>query len=562
MIYIREKPTEKLSGLTSIFVSFDYSEKIVSWIKLNIDIYNYDKKTKSWEIPIIYLAYIIDNLSLFDDLTLNIYKYPEPEESNVRLRINNYKLRPYKHQEEAIIYGLSPNHKKWLLLDDMGLGKSASIIHIAEELKYNHKINHCLIICGIATLRGNWKKEIKLHSNETFRVIGEKINRKGNITYTTIKDRVAEVLNTIDEFFIIVNVETLRSDDFINALIAGPNKIDMIVVDEIHKCANKQSQQGTNLLKIPGAYKIAATGTLLTNNPINAYLPLKWIGVEKANLTNYKRQYCEFGGFGGHEIIGYKNLSILKEEIEVNSLRRTKEDVLKDLPEKTIIKEIITLSDEHRKFYQSVKDGVKEECNKINLNTSNLLSLVTRLRQATACPQILTTNNIESSKLCRCVELTQDLISKGEKVVIFSTFKESVYYLSNIFNNYNPLICTGDSKQQDIDANVDKFQKDLNCKLIIATHQKMGTGVTLNAASYMIFIDTPFTSSSFMQACDRIYRIGTKKPVFIYNLICEDTIDERVAQIVDKKKAMSDYIVDDKLDNSSLDILKEYILDL
>ena len=90
----------------------------------------------------------------------------------------------------------------------------------------------------------------------------------------------------------------------------------------------------------------------------------------------------------------------------------------------------------------------------------------------------------------------------------------------------------------------------------------MGTVVTLNAASYMIFIDTPFTSSSFMQACDRIYRIGTKKPVFIYNLICEDTIDERVAQIVDKKKAMSDYIVDDKLDNSSLDILKEYILDL
>ena len=90
----------------------------------------------------------------------------------------------------------------------------------------------------------------------------------------------------------------------------------------------------------------------------------------------------------------------------------------------------------------------------------------------------------------------------------------------------------------------------------------MGTGVTLNAASYMIFIDTPFTQSGFSQACDRIYRIGTEKPVFIYNLICENTIDERVSQIIETKKAMSEYIIDDSLDNEALTILKKYILDL
>ena len=558
MIKIEERECEKLSGLTSLFLSFDYNEEIINAIKQITDVYLFNKKTKEWEIPVTYLSKLLDNLNAFDAIDISLYPTKESSLKPVKT-ILNYKLKPFKHQLEAIEFGLQ--HPRFLLLDDMGLGKTASIIHIAEERKARGQIKHCLIVCGIATLRGNWRKEIKLHSDESFRIIGEKINTKGNATYTTIRERTAELLKPIDEFFLIVNIETLRSEEFIDAINYGPNEIGMIVVDEIHRANNTKSQQGHNLLKLTSPYEIGATGTLLTSAPINAYLPLKWLGVDKANLTNYKRQYCEFGGFGGHEIIGYKNLEILKDEIDSNSLRRTK-DILPDLPEKTIIKELVTLSDEHRKFYNDVKKGVKEECDKINLNTSNLLSLVTRLRQATACPQILTTSNIRSSKLDRCVELAEDLISKGEKVVVFSTFKESVKYLAEYLKEYDPLICTGDSSEVDISNNVDLFQKDPSKKLIIATHQKMGTGITLNAASYMIFIDTPFNASEFNQSCDRIYRIGTKRPVFIYNLICEGTVDERVAQIISKKQAISDYIIDDRLTNDGLNILKDYILDL
>ena len=558
MIKIEERECEKLSGLTSLFLSFDYNEEIINAIKQITDVYLFNKKTKEWEIPVTYLSKLLDNLNAFDAIDISLYPTKESSLKPVKT-ILNYKLKPFKHQLEAIEFGLQ--HPRFLLLDDMGLGKTASIIHIAEERKARGQIKHCLIVCGIATLRGNWRKEIKLHSDESFRIIGEKINTKGNATYTTIRERTAELLKPIDEFFLIVNIETLRSEEFIDAINYGPNEIGMIVVDEIHRANNTKSQQGHNLLKLTSPYEIGATGTLLTSAPINAYLPLKWLGVDKSNLTNYKRQYCEFGGFGGHEIIGYKNLEILKDEIDSNSLRRTK-DILPDLPEKTIIKELVTLSDEHRKFYNDVKKGVKEECDKINLNTSNLLSLVTRLRQATACPQILTTSNIRSSKLDRCVELAEDLISKGEKVVVFSTFKESVKYLAEYLKEYDPLICTGDSSEVDISNNVDLFQKDPSKKLIIATHQKMGTGITLNAASYMIFIDTPFNASEFNQSCDRIYRIGTKRPVFIYNLICEGTVDERVAQIISKKQAISDYIIDDRLTNDGLNILKDYILDL
>ena len=558
MIKIEERICEKLSGVTSLFLSFDYNEKIISWIKQTFELYVYNKKTHEWELPINCLAQILDNLSAFDDLNVNLYK---EQEHLLKRNITsfNYKLKPFKHQEEAILFGV--NREKFLLLDDMGLGKTASIIHIAEELKKDG-LQHCLIVCGLATLRGNWKKEIGLHSYESCRIIGERVGRNGNSHYATIGERIAELTKPIDEFFLVVNIETLRSDDFINAIKLGPNKIDMIVVDEVHRCSNRGSLQGSNLLKLKARYQIAATGTLLTNSPLTAYLPLSWIGADHATLTNYKRQYCKFGGFGGHEVIGYKNLDILKEEIDHNSLRRTKEEVLKDLPEKTIIKEIVTLSDEHRKFYNDVKKGVKEEVDKINLNTSNLLSLVTRLRQATACPSILTTKDIKSSKIERCVDLTEDLVSRGEKVVIFSTFKESVKYIAEALKAYKPLICTGDSKDSEINENVDIFQNDPSRKVFIATHQKMGTGVTLTAASYMIFMDTPFTSASFQQACDRIYRIGTKRNVFIYNLICEGTIDERVAKIVDTKQALSDYVIDDKLTEKNIEILRDYILDL
>lgn len=90
----------------------------------------------------------------------------------------------------------------------------------------------------------------------------------------------------------------------------------------------------------------------------------------------------------------------------------------------------------------------------------------------------------------------------------------------------------------------------------------MGTGITLNAASYAIFIDTPWTSSAYLQAQDRIYRIGTNKPVIIYNLICKDTIDERVLEIIEDKEAISDYIVDDKISDKSINSLRKYIEEL
>ena len=107
----------------------------------------------------------------------------------------------------------------------------------------------------------------------------------------------------------------------------------MIAVDEIHKAKNSASQQGKGLLKLQPECRIAMTGTPLMNNPIDLFIILKWLGYEKHALYSFKQHYCVFGGFGGHDIIGYKNLSDLQEQVNHIMLRRLKSDVL-DLPEK------------------------------------------------------------------------------------------------------------------------------------------------------------------------------------------------------------------------------------
>ena len=220
------------------------------------------------------------------------------------------------------------------------------------------------------------------------------------------------------------------------------------------------------------------------------------------------------------------------------------------------------MQDDQLLFYRNVVEGIRDQVDKVNLNTTNLLSLVIRLRQATACPSILTSENISSAKIDRAIDLVNEIVENGNKVVIFSTFKETVNVLSNRLSKYKPLICTGDIDQVIIDNSINNFQNNDDYKLLIATWQKMGTGITLNAASYAIFIDMPWTAAETEQVEDRIHRIGSKKPVFIYRLVCPNSIDERVLELNKDKEAMGDYIVDNKITESSINSLRKYIEEL
>lgn len=556
MITIQERITRKVPGITSLFIKFDYKPQIIEELK-KLDCKDYDKKTQEWEVPLSEATKIIQQLCKLDDIDFKVNQVKDPKYKVFIL--NKHKTKPFDHQIEAIQYGL--NHDKWLLLDTMGLGKSLSAIELAEELKLKNNLKHCLIICGINNLKANWRKEIKQHSNLTCKILGERKRKNGTPINGSIQDRIDDLKTKIDEFFIITNIETLRDDRIIKALEKSPNKIDMIITDEIHATKNPQSQQGKHFLKLTNAkYRLGMTGTLLLNNPLDAYIPLKWIGAERSNYTTFKYHYCQFGGKFHNILTGYKNLSLLKYQLNKYSLRRTK-DIL-NLPAKNIINEYLDMNDMQAQFYENIKNGIIDEVDKVHMSTSSLLAIVARLRQATACPSILTSENIESTKITRACEIAEELIGNGNKVVIFSTFKQTVAELEKKLAKYKPIIATGDSKDEEISKGIDDFQTKKDCNIFIGTWQKCGTGITLTAASYMIFIDTPYTQGAFEQACDRIYRIGTKNPVFIYNLICNNTIDERVLAIVQMKKLMTDYIIDDIIPKEGYNQLKQYIEDL
>lgn len=231
MIRIKEDKCLKLSGITSLFISFDFNLKVIEVIK-STDKYDYNKKTHTWEVPITSLAYLLDELTYIDDIELQLYNETDSEEHYYPTL--NYKIPPFKHQLEGVEWGL--NIKKGLLLDEPGAGKTTQMIYLAEELKAQKGLEHCLIICGINALKSNWKKEINKFSNLSCRVLGEKVNSKGKISYSTVNERVQELLSPIDAFFVIINIETIRSDEIIKAIKNGPNKFEMMVVDEVHKC--------------------------------------------------------------------------------------------------------------------------------------------------------------------------------------------------------------------------------------------------------------------------------------------------------------------------------------
>ena len=561
MIKIEQiQPPLKLPGLSSFTVSFDYDKRLVDTIK-QVPNAIWHQRQSVWEIPLTSLSSAVTLLTNYDDVEVKLL-YDDVYDGDViyKLHEDSYKATLFKHQKEGIQYGL--NHDRWLLLDAPGLGKTLQMIYLAEELKRKENIEHCFIICGINTLKHNWKNEINKFSNYECKILGERTNKKGKTKIGSVKDRLEDLKNKIDEFFVITNIETLRNEDIIKEINkkSSKNKFDMIIVDEVHTCKSPTSQQGKNLLKLKSKYMVGLTGTLLLNSPLDAYVPLKWIGVENSTYTNYKYYYCVYSGPFNNILNGYKNTDVLKDTLSQYSLRRTKD--LLDLPEKTIIHEELEMEDEQATFYSNIVEGLVSEVDKVSINTSTLLSMVTRLRQATACPSILTTKNISSIKIDRAVDLIKQIITNGDKVVVFSVFKPTLSEISDKIRELNPLVCTGDMKESEISDNIYKFQNDDNYKVMCATTAKMGTGITLNRASYAIFIDCPWTSAQCTQCEDRIHRIGSKNSVFIYYLWAKDTIDERVKSIVEAKEAISDYIIDDEVSQNQVNELKKYILDL
>ena len=574
MIRIFEiSPGKKISGISSLLIDFDFNQFIVDAIK-TLPTAHYHKREKVWEVPLCYLGRVLDSLTFLDDIQLRLLDTPENGEITFNRKHNleplteteriSFKATPFPHQLEAVDFLLK--QEKALLLDGCGVGKSLEMILFAETLKKRGIIDHCLVITGIAGLRGNWEREIQKFSTESVVTIGKYTTRTGTTRYRPMAKRAEQLKNKINEFFVLLNVESIRDPKIVEAIKTSENKFGLIAFDESHKIGAPDTTQYNNLMKLDSDFKVAATGTLIVNSPLSAFPSLKFTNNDSATLSNFKSQYCAYGGFGNKQIIGSKNLEVLREEIANCSIRRTLYDVRKDIPELTIDTEYLEMEEDQQKFYEAIKEGVKEEADKIELKAGNLLALTTRLRQATACPSVLTTQNIESVKVTRAFEYIQEITSQGEKVVVFSMFKEPLHQLAAKLEGFRFSLNTGDFSDAEVFQNMVRFQDDPNEQVFLGTFPKCGTGYTLNSSMYMVCIDTPYTYSLFEQGFQRVHRVNNTRPAFIKVLVCSETIDERVQQIVETKKELGEYLVDGVGDGRSderfTDMLREIIRDL
>ena len=206
MIKIEERTTKKVPGETSLFISFNYTPQYVDIIKQFSGI-SYNKNTKEWEVPLVYLSMLLDNFSIYDDIELKLLKTKAEKTTDIEINFDNYKYKPFPYQTEGIKYGLT--HDKWLLLFDMGLGKTLITLYIANELKKQGKIEHCLIICGVSSLKNNWRKEIQKFTDLDCIILGEKLRRTGNRTIGTLDERAEQLKKPIKEFFVITNIDSL-----------------------------------------------------------------------------------------------------------------------------------------------------------------------------------------------------------------------------------------------------------------------------------------------------------------------------------------------------------------
>lgn len=565
MVNIRIGKAQRCRNEYSIFISFDFDMAIVNIIRSYSSRY-WNKDTKEWEMPLRDLDYLQCDLKGYR-LTIKDERVNTKEnnkssciepKSTIESVLANYqfKTNPFQHQIDGLRYGLE--HDKWLLGDEQGLGKTKQIIDLACIKKKENGYKHCLIICGVNGLKWNWKEEISKHSNETGYIIGERLNKRNKVIIKGNKEKVEDLRNIdkIDSYFLITNVESLRNADINNELLklCRNNKIDMIAADEMHKMKNPNSQQGKAMLKLNAKTMVAMTGTPLMNTPLDLYIILKWLGFESHTFYAFKNHFCEYGGFGGYEIIGYKNLNELKNTLSKIMLRRLKKETL-DLPEKLYVNEYVDMTPKQEQVYREVHNNILANIDQITLSPNPLTQLI-RLRQATGYTGILSSVVQESAKLDRMEELVDNAVENGTKVVIFSNWTSitDIAY-EKLSKKYHGCMITGETKDEDRQLYKNRFQEDDKYKFIIGSIDAMGTGLTLTAASVVILLDEPWNRAKLDQAIDRCHRIGQKSNLTIYTIMCKNTIDERIHEIVQEKGAMSDIIVDGKITGNKLETL-------
>lgn len=453
----------------------------------------------------------------------------------------NASLREYQKVGFEWLKTLDDYNLGGILADDMGLGKTLEILtvilyYIEECKKKNENILTSLVICP-SSLSLNWESEAKKFtpSIKTIVINGSLEERKNKIKSISKYDLA------------IISYDLLKRD---SEIFDEMNyKFRYIIVDEAQYIKNNKTQNAKVIKKLKSITRFALTGTPIENSLAELWSIVDFI--MPGYLFNYNRFKINYE----MPIIKENDetkINRLKEMLEPFILRRTKENVLTELPDKTITILRNEMEGEQLKLYlaymQNAKNEAKEEIetNGIQNSQIKILALLMRLRQICCHPGLfLEDYEGESKKLQQCIEVIKTAIDGGHKILLFSGYSSMFPFIEKELMKLNIkyLILTGKTKVNERMEYVNEFNNNGDIKVFLISLKAGGTGLNLIGADMVIHYDPWWNLSAENQATDRTYRIGQKKNVQVYKLITKNSIEEKIYELQEKKAKLANDIL-------------------
>ena len=431
-----------------------------------------------------------------------------------------------------------------ILADDMGLGKTIQILavivdYIENSIK-NQKEKRASLVVSPSSLTLNWLNEAnKFASDLNILVI------RG-----TLQERKKQI-KEIDKYDLVITSYDLLKRDI--ELYKDKNyQFRYIIADEAQYLKNSNTQNAKSIKKINADTRYALTGTPIENSLAELWSIFDFI------MPGYLFTYKKFKTLYETPIVkdnDEKSMAKLKMLIEPFVLRRNKKEVLTELPDKTITVLNNEMGEEQKNIYLTylaqAKDDLLQEIQLNGYEKSHIqiLAALTRLRQICCHPSLFIKDYKEgSSKLDQCMEIVQDAIEGGHKILLFSGYTTMFPIIEKELqkNKIKYFKLTGSTKVEDRIKMVDEFNNKQDIKIFLISLKAGGTGLNLTGADMVIHYDPWWNISTENQATDRAYRIGQKNNVQVYKLITKNSIEEKIYELQQKKSQLVDNMLSTK----------------
>ncbi|RFS15256.1 DEAD/DEAH box helicase [Emticicia sp. C21] len=456
-----------------------------------------------------------------------------PDGENDKYFDDLIKASLFPYQRKGVFFAAIAG--KSLIADEMGLGKTLQAIATAELYKKELGIHRVLIVCP-TSLKYQWKAEIEKFTDSSVYVVEGSLQKR--------KDRYWRS----DAFYVIVSYHTMTYDlDWLNRM-----EPDLVILDEAQRIKNWKTKVSQQIKRIVTPYSIVLTGTPLENKLEELYSIMQFIDVYRLGPMYRFLSEHQITDESG-QIIGYKNLNRIAETLSDILIRRTKKEVLSELPKRMDKNLFVPMTPQQTKIHNELGDNVAKLVSKWKrssfLNETDRKRLVltlSQMRMVCDSTYILDQKTRHDTKIDEVMNILDEVFeTSDEKVVIFSQWERMTRLVAQELEQRNikfEYLYGGveSIKRKDL---LENFQNDPESRVFLSTDAG-GVGLNLQNASLLINLDIPWNPAVLEQRIARIYRLGQEKNVSIINLISTSTIEQRMLDVLEFKGAMAKGVLD------------------